>query len=92
MVVKFNVNISNKSHIIFDHLVDYYNTTKLSQVKTWDELIESMHQFVDSRMQKSKYMVKYCLNPHHGEQLYCAELHINGYNILFHNNNKDDEY
>ena len=37
-------------------------------------------------------MVKDYLNPHHGEKQYGAILHLNGYNIVFDNNNKDDEY
>ena len=92
LVVKFNMNISNKLHIIFDHLQDYYDYTNLSLIKTGDELIESMHQYVDKRMQKSNYMVKDYLNPRHGEKLYRAVLHLNGYNIVFDNDNKDDEY
>ena len=55
-------------------------------------MIESMHQYVDKRMQKSNYMVKDYLNPRHGEKLYRAVLHLNGYNIVFDNDNKDDEY
>ena len=51
-----------------------------------------MHQYVDKRMQKSNYMVNDCLNLFHGEKLYHAILQINGYNILFDNANKDDEY
>ena len=51
-----------------------------------------MHQYVDKRMHKSKYIVKDCMNPRHGELLYRAVLHINGYNIVFDNENKDDEY
>ena len=92
LVVKFNINISNKLHIIFDHLQDYYDYTNLSLIKTGDELIESMHQYVDKRMQKSNYMVKDYLNPRHGEKFYHSVLHLNSYNIVFDNNNKDDEY
>ena len=92
LVVKIKINISNKLHIIFGHLQDYYDNTNLSLIKTGDELIESMHQYVDNIMQKSNYMVKGYLNPRHGEKLYHAVLHLNGYNIVFDNDNKDDEY
>ena len=51
-----------------------------------------MHQYVDKRMHKSKYIVKDCMKPRHGELLYRAVLHINSYNIVFDNENKDDEY
>ena len=53
-------------------------------------MIESIHQYVDKRMQKSNYMVKDYLNPRHGEKLYRAVLHLNSYNIVFDNDNKDD--
>ena len=82
---KFNVTISNKMHIIFDHLEDYFDNTKLSLVKTADELIESMHQFVAKRMLRSGYKVKDLLNPNHGLNLYRAILHINAYNVVFDN-------
>ena len=36
LVVKFNINIDNKLHIIFDHFQDYYNNTNLSLIKTGD--------------------------------------------------------
>ena len=52
LVVKIKIDISNKLHIIFDHLQDYYDNTNLSLIKTGDELIESMHQYVDKIMQK----------------------------------------
>ena len=90
LVVKCNIDINNKLHIIFDNLQDYYDNTNLSLIKTGDELIESMHQYVDKRMQKSNYMVKDYLNLRHGEKLSCAVLHLNSYNIVFDNNNKDD--
>ena len=91
LIVKFNVNISNKIHTIFDHLQDYYDNTGPSIIKTEMNWL-SMHQYVDKRMHKSNYMVNDCLNLCHGEKLYHAILHINGYNILFDNANKDDEY
>ena len=52
LVVKCNIDINNKLHIIFDNLQDYYDNTNLSLIKTGDELIESMHQYVDKIMQK----------------------------------------
>ena len=62
LFVKFNIDMSNKLHLIFDHLQVYHDNNNLSLIKTGDELIESMHQYVDKRMQKSNYMVKDYLN------------------------------
>ena len=85
LVIKFNVTVSNKFHIIFHHLKEYFDKTGLSLVKTSDELIENMHQYVEKRMVKSGYKVKDILNPLHGENLLRCILHINAYNIVFDN-------
>ena len=42
LVVKFKVSISNKFHIIFDHLIDYFDHTRLSLDTTSDKLIEKI--------------------------------------------------
>ena len=89
--VRFRVSITNKLHIVFDHLQDYYDQTRLSLRKTSDELIENMHQYVHRRMLKGGYLVKDLLNPLHGVNLYRAVLHINAYNVIFHNEDKDVE-
>ena len=83
------VTVNNKFHIIFDHLEQYYDHTKLSLVKTSDELIESMHQYVHKRMLRGGYKVKDVLSPLHGHNLYRAVLHINAYNIVFENEAKE---
>ena len=85
LVIKFNVSVSNKFHIIFHHLKDYFDKTGLSLVNTSDELIENMHQYVEKRMVKSGYKVKDILNPLHGKNLLRCILHINAYNIVFDN-------
>ena len=89
LVQKFKVTVNNKFHIIFDHLEQYYDHTKLSLVKTSDELIESMHQYVHKRMLRGGYKVKDVLSPLHGHNLYRAVLHINAYNIVFENEAKE---
>ena len=61
----------------------------MSLVKTADELIENMHQFVHKRMLRSGYMVKDVLNPMHGRNLFRAVLHINAYNVIFDNESID---
>ena len=91
LIVRFRVSITNKLHIVFDHLCNYYDQTRLSLRKTSDELIENMHQYVHKRMVKGGYLVKDLLNPRHGVNLYRAVLHINAYNVIFHNGDKDVE-
>ena len=64
---KFQLSTSPKFHIIIDHLQDYFDATGLSLVKTSDQLIENMHQFVE--------------NPRHGQLLFKAVQHLNCMNI-----------
>ena len=68
-------------HIILEHLMDYLDETGLSLVKTSDELIENMHQYLHKLLLKSFYKVKDVTNPNHGKRLYRAVMHLNSYNI-----------
>ena len=52
--------------------------------------LEDYH--VDKRMNKNHYMVKDCLNLRYGEKLYHNLLYIRGYNLVFYNDNTDDEF
>ena len=52
--------------------------------------LEDYH--VDKRMKKNNYMVKDCLNLHHGEKLYHDLLHIKDYILVFYYDNTDDEF
>ena len=78
---KFNLSTSPKLHIIIDHLDDYYCETKLSLVKTLDQLIENMHQYMHKVMNCSMYKVKHTNNPRQGLYLYRAVNHINSKNV-----------
>ena len=73
--------IPPKLHIIIDHLDEYFSDTNLSLVKTSDQLIENMHQYVHKVMSRSMYTVKDPLNPQHGKLLFKAVKHINSMNI-----------
>ena len=82
---KFQLSTPPKIHIIIDHLQDYFNATGLSLVKTSDQLIENMHQFVHKHMSRSNYYVKHVKNPHHGRLLFKAVQHLNCMNIYIKN-------
>ena len=43
---KFGISTTPKIHIILDHLEDYFNETNRTLLKTSDEVVENMHQFV----------------------------------------------
>ena len=78
---KFNLSTPPKLHIIIDHLDEYYSDTNLRLVKTSDQLIENMHQYVHKVMSRSMYIVKHPLSPQHGKLLFKAVKHINSLNV-----------
>lgn len=82
LVDNFGITTPNKVHLIMDHMKDYYDYTKKSLRDCCDELIEAMHQFVKKRMESSNYVVCDIQNPSHGEKMYQAVMHINGYNFI----------
>ena len=82
---KFQLSTPPKIHIIIDHLQDYFDATGLSLVKTSDQLIENMHQFVHKHMSRSNYYVNHVRNPHHGRLLFKAVQHLNCMNIYIKN-------
>lgn len=43
---------------MFGHLQDYYDNINLILIKTGHELIESLHQYVETRMQKNEFYGK----------------------------------
>jgi hypothetical protein len=77
---KFKISTTNKLHVIFDHLSDYYYDTELSLRKVSDELVEHMHHFFHRRL-SSSYNVKDVSNPQQGKQLFKCVCHCNTYNI-----------
>ena len=82
---KFQLSTSPKIHIIIDHLQEYFDATGLSLVKTSDQLIENMHQFVHKMMSRSNYYIKHVENPCHGQLLFKAVQHLNCMNIYVQN-------
>ena len=63
----------------------YFDATGLSLVRTSDQLIENMHQFVHKMMSRSNSYVKHVENPHHGQLLFKAVQHLNCMNIYIRN-------
>ena len=63
----------------------YFDATGLSLVKTSDQLIENMHQFVHKMMSRRNYYVKHVENPHHSHLLFKAVQHLNCMNIYVRN-------
>ena len=70
---KFSVSVTNKMHIM---------ETQHSPGQTSDQIIESSHQYINKRFDRSNYKVKDVTNPIHGENLLKGVKHINTYNAV----------
>ena len=77
---KFGISTTPKLHIILDHLEDYFNETNRTLLRTSDEVVENMHQFVFKRLMKG-YNVKDISNLSHGDKLYNLARQMNTYNL-----------
>ena len=73
---KFSVSVTNKMHIIVTHMPEYFMETQHSLGQTSDQIIESSHQYINKRFDRSNYKVKDVTNPIHGENLLKGVKHI----------------
>ena len=64
------------------HVPEYILENKLALGQTSDQVIEATHQFVNKRLQGSRYWVKNVDNPLHGKNLLRGTHHVNAYNAL----------
>ena len=76
-----DITISLKIHYILDHLSDLFELTGEGLGGVDDHVIECMHQYLNKRMQNSKYFVKDLSSELHGKKKMQLLLHLNGYNI-----------
>ena len=79
---KFSVSVTNKMHILVTHVPEYIMETHHSLGQTSDQIIESSHQYINKRFDRSNYKVKDVTNPIHGENLLKGVKHINTYNAV----------
>ena len=77
----FLITKTLKIHILCTHLADYFHETGLTLLKTTDQLIENMHQYLHKRLIKSLYYVKDIENVTYGNLLYRAILYVSSYNL-----------
>ena len=54
---KFKITLPNKLHITVSHVPEYILENKLALGQTSDQVIEATHQFVNKRLQGSRYWV-----------------------------------
>ena len=75
------ISTTPKLHIVLDHLCNYFDEYGVTLKTVSDELVESMHSYVEKCMNRSGYKVKSVLNPSHGKKLFRALMHVNCYNL-----------
>jgi len=78
---KFGLSVTNKVHIIMAYVEEYCSATGRSLGRTSDQCIESIHQAVNARFEKSNYIVKDIRNPAFATKFFGAITHFNSYNI-----------
>ena len=77
----FKVSITNKIHIMSEHIPEYIREKELSLGRSSDQLIESTHQHTNKIFSRSKYFVKNVSSPYHKKKLKMGLNHYNSYNV-----------
>ena len=78
---KWGLAYTPKFHIIESHLKFYFKETNKSLGYYTDQLIESMHQYVNKKFTNSNYYVKDLQSDIQGEHLLKGINHVNSYNL-----------
>ena len=78
---KFNVSVTNKVHVIVDHLSDYLSSNKTTLRKTTDQTIECTHSKLDQYLKERNYFRKNLNGKAFGERLLKGILAWNSYSI-----------
>ena len=76
---KYNMNMTVKQHIIFNHVEAQCESTGVGLGFTTDQTVETSHHVVHKRFTISNYYVKKIDSVKAGEQLYKGILHVNAY-------------
>ena len=83
MILKeeFNLPITLKLHIIFQHLPEYFESTGKTLRNRTDQTVESTHSKFDKFVKVHKYQVRDISSEKAGENLLKAVKHFNSYNL-----------
>ena len=73
---KFGISITNKIHIIIDHVEDYISKSGKGLGNITDQTVEALH----SALNKLNYWIKDISSEKHGHKLYWGIRHFNSYN------------
>ena len=78
---KFGISITNKVHIIIDHVEDYISESGKGLGRVTDQTVEALHSALNKRLTSSNYWIKDIGSEKHGHKLYRGILHFNSYNL-----------
>ena len=78
---KFGISITNKIHIIIDHVEDYISKSGKGLGRITDQTVEALHSALNKRLTSSNYWIKDINSEKHGHKLYSGILHFNSYNV-----------
>ena len=83
MILKkeFNVPITPKLHIIFEHLPELFEHTGKTLRKRTDQTVEATHSKFDKFIKVHNYQVRDVESSKAGEHLLKAVKHFNSYNL-----------
>ena len=79
---KFGISISNKIHIIIDHVDDNISESGKGLGHVTDQTVEALHSALNKRLSSGNYWIKDLDSEKHGHKLYRGVLHFNSYNIV----------
>ena len=77
----FGITLTNKIHIIIDHVEDYISETGRGLGHVTDQPVEALHSALSKRLATSNYWIKHLESEKHGQKLYRGIIHFNSYNI-----------
>ena len=83
MILKeeFNLPITPKLHIIFEHLPEYFESTGKTLRKRTDQTVEATHSKFDKFVKVHNYQVRDIGSDKAGEQFLKCVKHFNSYNL-----------
>ena len=76
-----DISITNKVHIICDHVEDYIRLTGKGLGRVSDQIVEGLHSALNKRLCSSNYWIKDVESEVHGNNFLKGICHFNSYNI-----------
>ena len=78
---KFDVPITPKLHIVFEHLSEYFELSGKTLRKKMDQTVEATHSKFDNFIRAHNYKIRDVESEKAGQYLLKAVKHFNSYNL-----------